>query len=292
MATDVVSATVDGMHEVWTTAELSAAGMSRRELGRALESGRLLRVRKGHYVRGDAPEALVRAATIGGRIGCVSLLALHGVFVFDAEPLHVHMEPGDSRMRTPFGGSSLAARGARQGVVLHWQRLREPPASGSVDIVDAVIHSVRCQPPRHAIATLDSVLNRGLMTPDELTDALGALPARYRVLRGLVDGRAQAGTESLVRLMLRASGYRVDVQVHLAGAGRLDLLVDGWLVVECDSRQFHSSWEQRRIDYRRDLAAARRGWCVLRLLAEDILHHPDQVLAALRGLLDARRVHG
>jgi very-short-patch-repair endonuclease len=63
------------------------------------------------------------------------------------------------------------------------------------------------------------------------------------------------------------------------------LLLDGWLVVECDSRAHHSSWDQQLIDYRRDLALAARGISVLRLAAEDILYSPQRVFEALRALL-------
>lgn len=67
--------------------------------------------------------------------------------------------------------------------------------------------------------------------------------------------------------------------------GRVDLVVDGWLVVECDSKAFHSSWDQQREDRRRDQALAALGYVVYRPIAEDILYHPDLVIAALKGLL-------
>jgi hypothetical protein len=42
-----------------------------------------------------------------------------------------------------------------------------------------------------------------------------------------------------MRLLLRALGHRAEVQVRIAGVGRVDLVVDGWLIVECDSRAYH-----------------------------------------------------
>lgn len=277
------------MYEIWTCAELRAQGASRRDIRQALANETLIRARKGHYVAGDAPAALVRAARVGGRIGCVTLLAEHGVFVFDHTDLHVHMERGDSRMRSSVTRVPLTARPDRRGVVLHWRRLIEPPGSGSVDIVDAVAHAVRCQEPKYAIATIDSALNTGCLAVEELDRVFGALPARFRVLRAFIDGRAQAGTETLVRLTLLRMGCSVELQVSFPDVGYVDLVVDGWLVIECDSKQFHSGWEQRRKDYRRDRALAALGYCVLRLTAEDILYRPEVVLAALRGLLGRGR---
>ena len=115
-----------------------------------------------------------------------------------------------------------------------------------------------------------------------------ALPSRFQVLRGFIDGRAQSGPETLVRLMALSLGCVVDLQVEFDGVGSVDLVLDGWLVVECDSKEFHSSWQQQLKDYRRDKLLAQRGYCVLRLTAADILYEPESVLASLRGLLRSR----
>ena len=76
--------------------------------------------------------------------------------------------------------------------------------------------------------------------------------------------------------------------MEFAGIGRVDLLVNGWLVVECDSRQFHATWEQQVKDRERDLALAARGYVTLRLTAVQIMYRPAEVLAALKGLLATR----
>lgn len=161
------------------------------------------------------------------------------------------------------------------------------PDALSVEAFDAVVDAVRCQDPRAAIATIDSALHLHVLRVDELDELFDVLPRRYRRLRGLIDSRAESGPETLVRLMLRGLGCRVGVQVQIEGVGRVDLLVDDWLIVECDSRQFHSHWEAQREDRRRDLAAAERGYSTIRLTAEDIMWRPEVVLCALRGLLTA-----
>ena len=276
-----------GVFDVWTTADLRDAGLSARDIRVALASGRLIRTRRGHYVAGEAPVALRVSARIGGRLGCTSLLAALGVFVFDSSQVHVHMERGDSRMR---GVSSRRLESPeRRSVVLHWRRFVEPPASGAVHVRDALLSAVRCQSPRHAVATLDSALHLRLICAADVGDVFAALPQRFLSLRPLLDGRAESGTETLVRLMVRSLGHSVEPQVTIAGVGRVDLLVDGWLVVECDSREFHASWEQRRTDLRRDRQLAALGYSVLRLTADEILYRPDLVIAALRGVLGSSR---
>ncbi|WP_440589480.1 DUF559 domain-containing protein [Microbacterium testaceum] len=66
--------------------------------------------------------------------------------------------------------------------------------------------------------------------------------------------------------------------------GRVDFVVEKWLIIECDSKAHHSSWEAQREDRRRDRAAAAAGYFTLRLIAEDILYRPETVRAAIAGL--------
>lgn len=270
-------------------ADLRAVGMTPRQITAAVRGGRLIRPRQGCYVTVDAPPALIRAVRVGGRLGCLSLLSALGVFVFDDHVLHVHMSRGDGRLRSPTDAAALPPRGARDGVVLHWHPLVADATTGCVGVVDALIHAVRCQEPRYAIATLDSALDKGAIDEAALADVFAALPRRFQVLRTFVDGRSQAGTETLVRLMLLRLGCRVDLQVWFDDVGFVDLLVDEWLVVECDSKEFHSDWAQQVKDYTRDRVLATRGYTVLRLTAADILYRPDVVVDALRGLIRRNR---
>jgi hypothetical protein len=274
-----------------TRAHLAAAGLSKRTIGRAVAAGTLVRVRRDRYMSALSPDAMRGAVRVGGRLTCLSLLQLLGVFVFENSRLHVHIARGASRLRsTGVGGGPLQPID-RRSEVLHWMPLLGAVAADTavVGVLDALAHAVRCQEPRFAVATIDSALNKKLIRKSDLPRLFGALPARFGVLERLVDGRAQSGSETFVRLWVRALGCRAVPQAWFAGIGLVDLVVDGWLVIECDSKQYHSSWEQQLKDYRRDLALAQRGYVVLRLTAEDILYRPEQAQAAIRGVLDARR---
>ncbi|MFF8188078.1 endonuclease domain-containing protein [Microbacterium sp. NPDC016588] len=154
-----------------------------------------------------------------------------------------------------------------------------------VHVVEALAQATRCQPPRSAVATLDSAWHLGLVDEADIGEVFARVPRRFHVLRVLLDPRAEAGTETLVRLLLRHLGCRVEVQVRIDGVGRVDLLVNGWLIVECDSAQFHGTWHVHKNDRRRDMAALERGYATLRLLAEDVLYRPDRVRAALQRVL-------
>jgi very-short-patch-repair endonuclease len=281
---------LDAQHAV-TRAHLTAAGLSRRAIHRAVAAGTLVRVRRDRYMSALSTVATRQAVRVGGRLTCLSLLQLLGVFVFENTRLHVHIARGASRLRSTGVGSGRLQPIDQRSEVLHWMPLLGVVAadSATVGVLDALAHAVLCQAPRLAVATIDSAVNKKLIRERDLPRLFDALPARFAVLERLVDGRAQSGSETIVRLWVRAIGCLAVPQVWFVGIGFVDLVVDGWLVIECDSKQFHSSWEQQLKDYRRDLALAQRGYVVLRLTAEDILYRPERAQAAIRGVVDARR---
>lgn len=259
---------------LWTTAELRAEGVSRRSLAHLVAVGTLMRVRRGRYVLFDTPPAMADAARLGGRLDCVSLLALLGVFVHHGAGTHVQIAPGASRLPEPGPASRR-----------HWRATEATDSDLCAPIVEALAQACRCQPTRSAIATLDSALHLGLIDDDGLGEVFARLPVWFRAIRGLIDGRCESGPETLVRLMLRMLGCQVDVQVEIRGVGRVDFVVDGWLIIECDSEAHHSGWDQQRRDRRRDLAAAARGYTTIRPLAEDVLFRADDVFAQLREII-------
>ena len=263
-----------------TTSDLRAAGLGKRAVRVAIAAGLLVRVRTGLYLPGGCCDDVVRAATEGGRIACLSALVLHGVFVLQNKHLHLHF-PSNARKRSP----------VKRNAVWHWTPLASAPRSGatSVGLVDALVQAISCQPPRAAVASLDSALHQGLIRVDDLDDIFARVPVRRRGLRSFVDGRAESGPESIVRLIALMLGFTVELQVDIPTVGRVDLVLDGWLVVECDSEAFHAGWESQKKDRRRDLALAALGMACLRPVAEDIMFNPDVVVEALRGMRHRRR---
>ena len=88
------------MNLLYTTrAELLAQGYTRRSIQAAVRRGDLIHVRRDRYLAPEANDLLVRAVRVGGRLTCLSLLALLGVFVLRNQLLHVHVWPMASRLR-------------------------------------------------------------------------------------------------------------------------------------------------------------------------------------------------
>lgn len=263
---------------IFRTRELGSQGWTRSAIELAVRSGRLIRVRRGVFASADAPPEMAKAASLGGRLTCVSLLRLVGVFVLDDRRLHCHMPPNAAR---------LPRRGPQE--VAHWRDLSGPAlGTHAVGLRDAILQSVLCQSPRATIATLDSLLHLGLIDLEALRDIFAELPARCGVLLRLVDGRAESGPETLVRLILRGLDCSVELQVWIDDVGRVDFLVDGWLIIECDSRAHHGGWEQQVRDRERDLEAAARGYVTVRVIASDAFERQDWLRRQLQRVIAHR----
>ena len=253
---------------------LADHGLTRHAASRLVGEGSLLRLRKGRYAPADLHDDLITAGRLGGRLDCLSLLASLGVFVRTNGPLHVQFEPGTTR---------LPARPDR--VVAHWRRSGVTRDALAADLIEALAQACRCQGPRDAIATLDSAWHHGLVDREGIAAVFARLPRRYGALQDVLDPRSESGAETLMRLLFRSLGVHADVQRRIDGVGRVDLLVDGWLIVECDSMAYHGGWEAHKRDRARDLAAAALGYTTVRPIAEDILYRPEEVLAMMRAIL-------
>jgi len=83
----------------------------------------------------------------------------------------------------------------------------------------------------------------------------------------------------------RQAGIQVQPQVYLERVGYVDLLLDGWLVVELDGRH-HAEWKQVQKDHRRNNESVLQGYTALRYYYADVVYGPqamvEQVLAVLR----------
>nr|WP_307332427.1 DUF559 domain-containing protein [Microbacterium sp. SORGH_AS_1204] len=247
--------------------------MTRADIDRSVRAGMLVRARRDVYLPAELPSDVLQAAQLGGRLDCLSLLRARGIFAHEVTQVHVQFDRGASR---------LPARGAE--VRGHWRESAAPARATHAPLREALVQSASCQPPRSFIASLDSAWNRGLIGAPDVRHVFQLLPRRFGRLERVVDASAESGPETIVRLMLRSLGLRWRSQVRIPRVGRVDFVVENRLIIECDSRAHHSSWEAQREDRRRDRVAADAGYFTLRLITEEILYKPDAVRAAITGL--------
>ena len=93
---------------------------------------------------------------------------------------------------------------------------------------------------------------------------------------------------------MQAAGLHCELQVTVPGVGRVDMIVEGILVLEADSRLAHDGWELHVRDRDRDIDLARQGYMSLRPVYNRTMHYPNDVRDAALNLLAAwnhNRVH-
>ena len=269
---------------------LMSYGASGRMLTSAVAAGHLIRARRDKYLLPSEPSSLLDAVRIGGRLGCLSALEDAGIFVEDAGFSHVHLDHTMSRLRSPRSRFAPFTERDRGGAHLHWRPLVYPEHAvpWSVGVEDALLQSLRCQPPVRALASIDNALHLGMVSPTGVDRILASGPASTLWLRGHVDGRAEAGQETVLRMIAIDAGFVPELQVVIPGVGRVDMVVAGRLVLEADSRLAHEGWEHHVEDRRRDLALAAAGYMSLRPAYQHTMHNPLLVRSAILGLLQSR----
>ncbi|MBU1249931.1 MAG: type IV toxin-antitoxin system AbiEi family antitoxin domain-containing protein [Actinobacteria bacterium] len=274
-----------------TRRQLLAHGLTPRQLAAAVARGTLVRPRRGLYVPAHTARGVVAALHVGGPAACVTAVETYGIWTPDRRLVHVWLKPNAARLRALRLSGRTAVGEAHHELRRHWRPLLESDQCESwrVGVLDALIQVVRCQPRAIAIAVLDSALHQGVIERQNLEQLAVQVTSRQRRVFDRIDARAESGTESLVRLALVDAGLRVVPQVLFPGVGRVDLLVEGRIVVEVDSAAWHSTVDAVTRDYGRDLQLVRRRRWVVRVSYEQAMHSRRQVVEAVRAALRASR---
>lgn len=114
-----------------------------------------------------------------------------------------------------------------------------------------------------------------------------------REVASLADGRSESAFESRFRLILVDAGLPTPVlqlAVNFNGRNyRLDFAYPMVKVaIEVDGRGVHTLPEALLEDRRRQNALQNAGWLVLRFTWDDVVHHPERVLAEVLAALRQR----
>ena len=274
---------------VATRAHLLAAGATPRDLTAAVRTRRL--VREGYYAAPSIDPMLLQAVRIGGRLGCVSALDRHGVWVAPHLFPHVSVDPHATRLRTPRNRFRPLTAETRDGCELHWLPAIDGSASSihTVGIVDALAQALRCQSRELAVAALDSARYQRLVTGAQIDRIFAGAPQRLAALRGSIDPRCMSGIETIIRLELVTLGVPFELQVAFGGIGTVDFVVAGCVVVETDGVLGHRDAESAVRDYERDAALAALGYIVVRLNYQQVMFQRPLALAAILGALRSHR---
>jgi very-short-patch-repair endonuclease len=157
-------------------------------------------------------------------------------------------------------------------------------ATGSVlvPLLPTLVECLRCLRPVESLVIIDSALRRRRCAVSDLEQRLrGPGSVRAKQVLRLADERSGSPIESVVRVQLVLAGFRVQPQALIPGVGRVDFLVEGWLVVEIDGYAYHSERAQYRNDRSRANRLTAQGFRLLRFTYEDVMFG----MAALVGLV-------
>jgi very-short-patch-repair endonuclease len=237
-----------------------------------------LLVGRGAFALPDTPPALVTAVRLGGVASHGTAAALHGFPSWRADPtLHITV---------------IGQRPAEPGLRLHRARL-DPEDVDPFRPMTAVLRTAldcgRVLPVPEALVVLDAALHAGKVRREPLRVAAeaarghGATALRRAV--ALSDELAESPLESVLRLIVTILDCDVRIQVRIRGVGKVDLVLNGWLVLEGDGFEFHSGRKAYRDDRERGNALAERGYVLLRFTWEDVYGRPGWILGQVARVL-------
>ena len=251
------------------TGQLLAAGFSRTEIARLAAVVR--QPRRGVLVLPDCRPELEVAIRHNARVTCASAAGHYGLWLRDPPAQH-HLACNHGhgaafvRHRTVrFDGHPTLALAAVEDVALHAMSCLALPASAAIATSAMRLHGVPLE------------LLKAQLTADRSGQVRKALHQ--------LDLRAESIVEVDTQYLFRTHGIGYDAQVYLPGIGRVDFLIEGFLIVEVDGFAFHSSREAMRRDLGRNNASTLRGFAVLHYMPEHIWFEPERVLAEIREVL-------
>lgn len=305
---EVLAAAAD-RQGVLSRQELRAAGVSDAALSRALDAGRIVRVRRRVYALAPLPALprflvselglepdvvpVVRAALLELGPGAVAAgrtaAVLRGWGLLHEPRRAVEVVVPHGSDRSPLG---IRLRQARRTQAEDLVPLRGLAPLRVTAPVQTVLDCAVALPRLDATVVADSALRAGDTCVEELRDAVGRLPgvraaARARRVVDGCDPECGSVLESVqrVRMVLAGiDGFATQVVLRTAPVLRVDFcFAAARLVVEVDGARWHP--DPRR-DQERDNALAALGWRVLRFTWHEVVHDSARVLAVVRTALD------
>jgi hypothetical protein len=162
-----------------------------------------LRIGYGTYALPEAPAAIVTAGRLSGVASHASAAELHGFALWrPSKNLHVTVS---------------SWRAAEPGVKVHRARLLPAELDAFQPLTSRLRTALDCGrslPLLDAVVVLDSATHGGRV--------------------------AESPLESVLRLLVNLLPCHVDIQVRVSRAGKVDLVLNGWLVLEADGFEYHS----------------------------------------------------
>ncbi|WP_185740588.1 endonuclease domain-containing protein [Homoserinimonas aerilata] len=269
--------------------QLALLGHGRHIIDAALQEGNVLPVRRGWVGLAVANQLAIDAVLAGGRLTGPPALRSHRVWNGDDLRNHIQFRPNANPVPqhplTPLDRFA-PPRFGHHGTVRHWANAGPNPVTAPgwrVPVEDAILRFVRTESAEQVVACLESAVHTGALTRAQLAAVVARMPVRLHSVARRCTFAAGSGLESIARLRLEDLRMLVDQQVRI-GPDTVDLVIDGWVVVELDGDEWHDPVADRI----RTNRLVRAGYVVLRFGSAEVLQHWDETLATIQTALRAR----
>ena len=269
-------AVVRGCYGAVRIRDLELTRTQRRHVASLVRTGELIAHEHGVVGIPGAERTVVLARIHGGLLTCQAAMHYYGLPVTQGAE-QIHLVVSDS--------GRFAAVGRE---VLHVDRNQSPASPTCFPVQplpEAMARFLRCHLQDDSpLIALDAALHDERVTAEQIRNLLRG-PGSARALARLdrASDRARSPLETLARMDLHAAGLSFEDGVEIEGVGEVDLVVEGWVVVELDGYTYHCDEYQFSLDRWRDRQLVARGFLPLRFTRKDVYAHqivPD-VLRAL-----------
>ena len=218
-------AAVRGCYGAVRMRDLEPTRTQRRHIASLVRAGELIAHEHGVVGIPGAERAVVLARIHGGLLTCQAAMRYYGLPVAQgAEQIHLVVAAG--------GQFSAVGR-----EVLHGDRswTRISPTSYPVQpLPEALARFLRCHVQDDSpLIALDAALHDERVTAEQVRGLLRG-PGSARALARLdrASDRARSPLETLARMDFEAAGLSFEDGVEIEGVGEVDLVIEGWVVVE------------------------------------------------------------
>jgi len=268
-------AAVRGCYGAVRMRDLEPTRTQRRHIASLVRTGELIAYEHGVVGIPGAERAVVLARIHGGLLTCQAAMRYYGLPVAHGAE-QVHLVVSDS--------GRFAAVGREVIHVDRSQGSASPTRFPVQALPEALARFLRCHLQDDSpLIALDAALHDERVTAEQIRNLLRG-PGSARALARLdrASDRARSPLETLARLDLEAAGLGFEVGVEIEGVGEVDLVVEGWVVVDRPAPPCHGDeslsaparWRARRL--------VARGFLPLRFTRKDVYAHqivPDVLKA-------------